>query len=162
MINKTVALLTSADLRHWRDSLINKGLGPASINRISAAFKAALNLAATLDERIVNHRAWEKGLASIPDAVEARNVIVSERDILKIIDGAYEVGAEFGLMVEIAAVTGARPSQLSRLEVRDLQGNRTDPRLMMPSSRKGRGKKKILRHPVPIPAEPRPAPAPSG
>ena len=54
-------------------------------------------------------------------------------------------------MVEVGAVTGARPSQLGRLEVRDLQGNRTDPRLMMPSSRKGRGKKKILRHPVPIP-----------
>ena len=34
LINKTVALLTSGDLRHWRDSLINKGLGPASINRI--------------------------------------------------------------------------------------------------------------------------------
>ena len=117
----------------------------------SAAFKAALNLAATLDERIINHRAWEKGLASIPDAAAARNVIVAERDILKIIDGAYKVGAEFGLLVELDAVTGARPSQLARLEVRDLQGNRTDPRVMMPSSRKGRGKKNILRHPVPIP-----------
>ena len=103
LTNKTVALLTSRDLRQWRDSLIDKGLAPASINRSSAAFKAALNLAAALDERIVNHRAWEKGLATIPDAVEARNVIVAERDILKIIDGAYEVSAEFGLLVEVDA-----------------------------------------------------------
>ena len=151
LISKTVALLTSRDLRQWRDCLINKGLAPASINRSSAAFKAALNLAATLDERIVNKRAWEKGLATIPDAVEARNVVVAEGDILKIIDGAYQVGAEFGLLVEVDAVTGARPSQLGRLEVQDVQNNRDDPRLMMPSSRKGRGKKKILRHPVPIP-----------
>ena len=54
--------------------------------------------------------------------------------------------------MEVAAVTGARVSQLSRLEVQDLQECRTDPRLMMPNSRKGRGKKKILRRPVPIPA----------
>jgi integrase len=48
-------------------------------------------------------------------------------------------------------VTGARVSQLTRLEVRDVQGDRADPRLMMPSSRKGRGQKKIMRRPVPIP-----------
>ena len=152
LINKTVALLTSSDLRQWRDALFEKGLAPASINRSSTAFKAALNLAATLDERIVNHRAWQKGLATIPDAAEARNVIVADGDILKIIDGAYQVGAEFGLLVELGAVTGARPSQLGRVEVQDVQDNRTDPRIMMPSSRKGRGNKKILRQPVPIPA----------
>ena len=151
LISKTVALLTSRDLRHWRDCLTDKGLAPASVNRSSAAFKAALTLAATLDERIVNQRPGRKGLATIPDAAEARNVVVAESDILKIIDGAYHVGAEFGLLVELDAVTGARPSQLGRLEIRDVQDNRDDPRIMMPSSRKGRGKKKILRHPVPIP-----------
>ena len=152
LINKTVALLTSGDLRHWRDSLIHKGLAPASTNRSSSAFKAALNLAASMDERIVNRRAWEKGLATIPDAAEARNIILADSDVPRIIHGAYEVGEEFGLLVEVDAVTGARPSQLGRLEVRDLQDDRIDPRLMMPSSRKGRGKKNILRHPVPIPA----------
>jgi hypothetical protein len=35
--------------------------------------------------------------------------------------------------------------------VTDVQGNRADPRLMMPSSRKGRGHKKVTRRPVPIP-----------
>jgi hypothetical protein len=69
-----------------------------------------------------------------------------------IIGKANEHSVEFGLLVEVAAVTGARVSQLSRLEEQDLQDGRTDPRLMMPNSRKGRGKKKILRRPVPIPA----------
>jgi hypothetical protein len=34
--------------------------------------------------------------------------------------------------------------------VQDLQDHRSDPRLMMPSSKKGRGQKKISRRPVPI------------
>jgi integrase len=79
-------------------------------------------------------------------------VILPTAATLAIIDKANEHSAEFGLLVEVAAVTGARVSQLARLEVQDLQDSRTDPRLMMPSSRKGRGKKKIVRRPVPIPA----------
>jgi hypothetical protein len=41
---------------------------------------------------------------------------------------------------------------LARLEVGDAQGDRHDPRLMMPSARKGKGRKRIERRPVPIPA----------
>jgi len=40
--------------------------------------KAALNLAADQDERIASRRAWETGLASIPDAEQSRNVILPE------------------------------------------------------------------------------------
>jgi integrase len=49
------------------------------------------------------------------------------------------------------ATTGARRSQLARLTVGDLQDGRA-PRLMMPSSAKGKGIKRINRVPVPIPA----------
>jgi len=56
------------------------------------------------------------------------------------------------LLVEIAAVTGARVSQIANLCVADLQADRSDPRLMIPSSRKGRGQKKVIHVPVPIPA----------
>jgi integrase len=148
---KTVALLAARDLRPWRDALVSKRLSPAAINRANSCFKASLNLAAAQDERIVNHRAWEKGLSSIPDAVESRNVIVAEPTVRKIVDSAYRnAGAEFGLLTELAAVTGARVSQLARFEIQDVQGDRADPRLMMPSSRKGRGMKKVLRRPVPI------------
>lgn len=79
-------------------------------------------------------------------------MIVPEMVVRNIIDKATEHCVEFGLLVEVAAVTGARMSQLARLEVQDLQNGRTDPRLMMPSSRKGRGTKKFVRRPVPIPA----------
>jgi integrase len=51
-----------------------------------------------------------------------------------------------------AATTGARPSQIARLDVADLQDDRDDARVMMPSSLKGRGRKRVERRPVPIPA----------
>ena len=79
-------------------------------------------------------------------------MILDEPAIRTIIAKASEQSAEFGLLIEAAAVTGARVSQLARIEVQDLQGERSDPRVMMPSSRKGRGQKKTSRRPVPIPA----------
>lgn len=154
LASKTVALLTARDLRQFRDGLVKAGLAPASMNRISHTFKAALNLAANVDERIVNMRAWNRGLATIPDAAEARNVILTEANVLRIIASAYKVeGEKFGLYTEVAGVTGSRPSQIARVAVQDVQADRPDPRMMMPTSRKGRGTKKISRHPLPIPAD---------
>jgi integrase len=151
LASKRVALLTARDLRNWRDSLA-KQLAPATVNRTAGALKAALNLVADHDERIVSRQPWDMGLATIPDAEESRNVILPEAVVHKLIAAAYQESDEFGLLVEVSAVTGARISQLARLEVQDVQRDRADPRLMMPSSRKGRGQKKITRRPVPIPA----------
>ena len=145
----SVAAVTARDLRAWRDGLAKK-LAPSTVNRTVTALKAALNLAADHDERITSRNAWKTGLAAIPDAQEARNVILPEATVRRIVAVADEESAEFGLLVAVAAVTGARVSQLARLEVQDLQNGRSDPRLMMLSSKKGRGQKKILRRPVPI------------
>jgi integrase len=146
----TVALLAARDFRPWRAAVSE--LAPASINRTNNALRAALNLAAEHDERIANSRAWETGLVSIPDAEESRNVILTEKTVRQLVAAAYErVGPKFGILVELAAVTGARYGQLARLEVQDLQAERADPRIMMPASRKGRGRKTIERRPVPIP-----------
>jgi len=132
-------------MRDWRDGLRRR---PASINRICTVLKAALNLTASKDTRL-SSRVWEVGLATIPDAEEARNVILRDADVLAVIEEARAYGTEFGLLVEVAAITGARVSQIHRLEVQDLQlGNA--PRLMIPASRKGKGAKKVIRRPVPI------------
>jgi hypothetical protein len=88
LAKKTIALLSARDLRHWRDGLAKKKLTPATVNRSGSAFKAALNLAADHDERIVSRGSWEKGLASIPDATESRNVILSEPVIYDIVAAA--------------------------------------------------------------------------
>jgi integrase len=148
-LDRVVALLAPRELRRWRDGLA-KSLAPATVNRTSTVLKAAFNLAAEHDHRVANRRAWETGLATIPDAQQSRNVILAEDVVRRIVAEAHKQSAAFGLLVEVAAVTGARVGQLSRLEVQDLQANRSDPRLMMPSSRKGRGRKSITHRPVPI------------
>jgi integrase len=151
LANETVALLTSPrKFRHWRDGLRKKGLAASSVNRTCAAFQAALEYAAKLDPRITCQSAWRTGLAALPDAEQSRNIIIPDDAVLRVVSAAYEESPQFGLLVEVAAVTGARVSQLARLEVGDVQGDRADPRLMMPGACKGRGRKRIERHPVPI------------
>jgi integrase len=150
LLDKAVALLMTRELRRWRDSLAEH-LAAATVNRTTTGLKAALNLAAEHDERIGNRRTWESGLASIPDAEQSRNVILPEAAVRQIIAAAQQQSREFGLLIEVAAVTGARVSQLAQMEVQDLQAEREAPRLLMPTSRKGKGKKTTRRRPVPIP-----------
>src|SRR5262245_37682698 len=149
LATKPVAMLTSRELQHWRDGL---GMRPATVNRTTRILKAACNLAASHDARIVNTKAWKVGLASLRDAHRARNVILTDQPVRALIEAAYADDPAFGLLTETAATTGARPSQLVKLEVGDLQADRGDPRLLMPSSRKGHAGKRIERKPVPIPA----------
>jgi integrase len=151
LMRKAVASLTREDLRSWRDSLVGK-MAPASVNRVITAVRAALNLQET-----PNRDAWRSGLQAIPGAGRARNVILTESDVRAIVGAAYRRSNEFGLLVELAAVTGARPSQLLKLEGADVQAQfksagKLQPRLMMPVSRKGGRGKAVARRPVPITA----------
>ena len=150
LLSKPVGLLAFRELRHWRDGLLD-GRKASSVNRTCKSFKAALNLAAAHDQRVGNAAVWRSALASLPDAHTARRVGLPESDVRKIVAAAYAVTPQIGLWTEVAAVTGARPSQIARLDVADLQDGRDDPRLMMPSSRKGKGTKRVERRPVPIP-----------
>jgi integrase len=149
LIHQSVALLTARELKRWRDGLL-KPLTPGSINRISNTLRAALNLAADTDERI-SRRAWEIGLKAVPGGTVARNVILPPDAIRRVVSEAYGISKQFGLLVEVAATTGARVGQLRQLEVCDVQSSRADPRLMVPASRKGRGTRMITHQPVAIP-----------
>jgi integrase len=149
LLAKPVTLLTARELRRWRDSL---ALKPTTLNRTIKVVKAALNLAARLDpQRITNRDAWRDGLEDLKDAYNARNAVLPEHQVLAIVAAGWALDPAFGLLLETAAVTGARISQLARLDIADLQDDRADPRLQMPSSRKGKGRKYIERRPVPIP-----------
>jgi integrase len=152
---KNVARLTDEDLAEFRDDLATK-VEPATVNRTMNALKAVLNLSAEGDER-VTRRPWKNALKAVAGASEARNVILNDDDVRAVIGAAYRDSNEFGELVELMAITGARPSQLTRLQGDDVQGDWIDgktkarqPRVMMPASRKGRGVKKITRRPVPI------------
>jgi integrase len=153
LLAKPVALLTTRELKHWRDSLLTKGLKPSTVNRIARCLAAALELARQTDERI-SGRPWEIGLAGLPDATQARNVILDDSTVSALCGAAYARDHLLGLLVDTLAITGARPSQAGRLRVEDLQDHPVKPKLWMPKSGKGggrdRAKKKAERYSVPI------------
>ena len=151
ILDKPVALLGATELRKWRDGLLAKGLAPGTVNRTKTVLRAALELAAAHDPRINNQRAWKIGLATLPDAHRARNVILADDEVRRIVAAASERDRALGVLAEVAAVTGARLSQMSRLECGDLQADGSEPRLLMPLSAKGRRRdKRHERRPVPI------------
>jgi integrase len=113
-----------------------------------------LELARQHDDRIQNRQAWEVGLAGLPGAQEARNVILSDEKVRDFVATAYRHDHRLGLLIDTLAITGARPSQAVRLRVEDLHDHPLRPKLMMPKSAKGggrnRGQKKHERYSVPI------------
>ncbi|WP_247301926.1 site-specific integrase [Bradyrhizobium sp. 179] len=147
-----VLLLTATELRKWRDGLLGK-IKPATINRVCRCLCAALEQARQHDERIQNRQAWEVGLVRLPDAQEARNVILSDDKVRDFVSTAYAHDHQLELLVDTLAVTGARPSQAVRLRVEDFHDDPLRPKLMMPKSAKGggrnRAKKKHERYSVP-------------
>jgi integrase len=152
LAGKPVMLLSTQDLRHWRDGLVAKGVEPATINRTRAGLRAALELAATLDPRITNREAFRVGLKGLRDTKTARRAVLPDADVLRIVQAAYEHDRAFGILIEVLAQTGARISQVARLKCGDLQADGPDPRLLMPTSYKGRGQKQRQQVPVPITA----------
>jgi integrase len=142
---KAVALLTANELRHWRNGMVTRGVKSTTANRVARAFKACLNLAAADDPRI-SDKAW-RGLKKLPDGDDdTRNVILSDEQIRAVVAACYSDSEEFGRFFETLAGTGARESQLLRLNVGDIldtddKGNPAPPRLNLPSSRKGKDKK---------------------
>ncbi|CUU13842.1 Phage integrase CDS [Bradyrhizobium sp.] len=152
---KTVALLTEKEMHHWRLGLIAGGLMPSSADRIAKSLRSALNLAAANDDRIKNASAWKEGLKKPDDEdAEPRNIILPDETIAALVHGAYEEDdPAFGVILDTLAETGNRESQLFRLKVHDLQDHLAAPRLMMPSSKKGKNRKKnrsIEYRPLPI------------
>ena len=148
LARKAVAALGARELRQWRDAFLTR-MKASSADRTGRMLKAALNLAARDDPRIMNASTWKTGLARLPEAEPPANKIVDDKTVRRIVAAARDLDPQFGLLVEVLATTGARPSQALRLEAADVQDGDA-PRLMMPSSRKGR-RRSVARQPVPIP-----------
>ena len=138
LLAKEVSALTSNELKAWRDGI---KAAPATVNRTIRIMKAALNgLAEAYPDQVTNTTAWQIGLKQKPHKHQANNNVLSDDQVRDLVRAAYDVDPAFGRFVEVGAVTGARPSQVERLEVGDLQLEPA-PRLMMPTSLKGTGNK---------------------
>ena len=138
LLTRDVATLTAPELSRFRDGIEGK---PATVNRTVRILKAALTGAADrYPDQVANGQAWRIGLKQKPHSHDANNVVLTDDQVRDLVAAAYDVDPAFGLFTEVGAQTGARPSQLVRLEVRDLQLEPL-PRLMMPTSKKGTGSK---------------------
>src|SRR5262249_35745750 len=131
-----LSLVTSKQLRGWRDALIKGGMLPATVNRVLKPAHAAFNLSAKLDPRVAaNREAWRTGLEMLPNTVTARDAVLTDKQVIAVVAAAYDVSAAFGLYVEVHAEVGSRSSQLAGCTVSDLHRDK----LMVPASHKGRG-----------------------
>jgi integrase len=134
-----LADLTVGTMSRWQKTLTGKA---ATINRQCASVAAALNMAAK-DHDIGNTKAWSMaaggGLARIHRRGEAedRNIFLKDEEVRALVAEAYRRSYEFGLLVELSAVTGCRYGQLRACTVADLQGTT----LTVRQSRKGRAGK---------------------
>ena len=143
ILSKPVGLLRAAELCKWRDGLIKKGLARDTVNRVRTCLRAALSLAARRDRRIANRHVWEDDLEALPNATMARNVVLADDVVAKLIATAYDHDPKLGLLADTVSTTGARPSQAVRLLVADLDlAVRSAPQLLMPRSGKGHANKR--------------------
>ena len=148
--NVALHSLTETDLGRWRGSM-SKELAVATVRRVVNDFRAALNAASAKDRTRLPAEIVliiRNGLASAePETAQARDKqALPDADIRRIVQAAATVDREYRWdgdllrMVLVLSATGARFSQVKRNAVGDVQIARS--RLMVPTSRKGRGKKK--------------------
>ena len=142
--------LTEAQLGLWTDRR-PAGLASSTVRRIINDFKAALNMAAKkfrsqlpADMTAIIKHGLAAAEASSPVARDG--AALADSDVRLILAAAQEVDREGGWdgdllhLVVVLTATGARFSQVSRMTVADVQ--LVQNRLMVPTSRKGRGTKK--------------------
>jgi integrase len=151
--------LKEADLLAWRDALPSD-LKNATRQRLVNDLKAALNsvysdnresLPPTLPA-VVRHGLRGMQAEDDPEPIARDNQILTDGEVGRLIKAAREADTEEGWdgdlfrLVLVLAATGARFSQVVRMRVSDCQI--AAGRLMVPVSRKGRGKSGSITVPI--------------
>ena len=90
LLSKPVALLAATELKNWRDGLLGT-MAPSTINRLVPLPVRRAGTGRQHDKRIQNRDAWEVGLAGLPNAQEARNVILSDDKVREFVATAYRL-----------------------------------------------------------------------
>lgn len=125
--------LTKADLAGWRAALPGKS---ATRRRLTNDFKAALNAVAPDELKPIIAAGLVKPDSEPSEPVARDNQILTDNQVRKLVQAAIATDDDLGRMVVLLAATGARFSQVIRLQVGDVQPDRS--RIMMPASHKGR------------------------
>jgi integrase len=144
LLDHALVALTPRHFADWRNRVAGKET-PQNFNRIAKAFAAALALQARLDKRL-DARVWKDALKNIPGARRSRNIVHKPAVVARVVKCAYAHNHAYGVLIEVLASSGSRPSQARRLTVGDLHRDR----VLMPRSHKGGGIKERTHVPVPI------------
>jgi integrase len=132
--DRAVEELTLSELRLWRDGLV-EGRSRATVNRVIANLKAALN-AAFADEAngITSDSAWRR-LERFRGADRRREDHFSEPEVARLIREARKQDPPFADLLTAAFHSGARYGELAALDVRHFDARwRT---LAIPSGKTG-------------------------
>jgi integrase len=152
-----MANLADDDLAGWRKSLPDT-LKETTKRRLVNDLKAALNGQRKQLNPAVDVKAALKSDVTDDEAdpVARDSQILSDAQIMRLLGAAGQIDAELGWdgdlfrLVSVLNATGARFSQIARMKVRDCQ--LAEARLLVPSSRKGKGGGKAGS--ITIPVEP--------
>ncbi|WP_348640415.1 integrase [Mesorhizobium sp. M2E.F.Ca.ET.166.01.1.1] len=135
--------LSEDDLVKWRAGLPS-ALKETTKRRLVNDLKAALNSRAKLLPASLAIGSGLKGdAADDAEPVARDNQILSDAQLMRLLVATRQVDADLGYdgdlfrLVAVLSATGARFSQIVRMKVRDCQLDKA--RLLVPSSRKGRG-----------------------
>ncbi|WP_070152066.1 tyrosine-type recombinase/integrase [Sphingobium phenoxybenzoativorans] len=141
--------LNESDLRNWQRRLVQ--LKGSSKQRVMAELKAALNsvyeekrraLPPDFAIRIKHGLKPVFAEASQSESVAREGQVLDDDMVRKIVKTAKakDADGDFAMVVMLMAATGARFAQLVRMRVADVQLDQN--RLLVPASRKGKGKAK--------------------
>ena len=111
-----VARLTIEDVERWHARLRDSGLADVSIRNLHGVLRAALTQAVRWGWVTRN----VASLAELSSRKVALRGVMSAADVRRVIAVGDEIGAEVGLMLRLAAVTGARRSELAALQWTDV------------------------------------------
>lgn len=133
--------LRASTIEEWRSRLSVRsqpggaGMAPATANRLLTDVRAALNAAVERQRReLPSHVMLEVKVGTRAASVDAvaRKQLLMDEQVRAVIEAAFDVdpAGDFGPLVLVAAATGARYSQFTRLTVADVQAAQA--RVMMP------------------------------
>jgi integrase len=126
--------LTPASIGAWRRAL--RPMKPSSLNRLLADLRAGITTAMPAQILPPTLRAALRAEQGVTEAREIQ--VLNSADLRRLLQTADQLDANFGHLVRLLAVSGARFSQVAKLRVSDLQLVPGRNRLMVPASAKGR------------------------
>jgi integrase len=141
---------SARDLTEWRNRL-PQNLAPATVDRTVSDIKAGLNAYADAHWRTLPatlKREIQLGAKGSPNAQRARQALLSDADVRRVIEAGYGVDPDLGALILVLAGTGARFRQVRQITVGDVQADAS--RIMAPVSAKGRGRKQRSEIAVPV------------